>query len=316
LNTLRFENTEQEGLTAIVKFREMLIAFTPHSIQALFGKGLEDFSRSFLSSSIGCIAPYSAQVMENYITFLSYEGVHVLKTLGYNETRANVQKIDAKIDNILPRDTDACAIVANGQYQITFPSKKQRFRYYYQDQVWTKDESDRLDFGRLYEIGGTVIGQSATTAQLLRHDTDSFSDNGFVYTDKYVFKDYDFGEPYNPKKLKEMQILLGQLARTKLSVYVYADGAAIIDPDSSYASINSIGEVVWNDESTPNITIDAGTTLGSWSLGNSSFGHIDSTIHKMILSGKCRKVRLEIEHTEALPNSILGVGFIFKSRKP
>jgi hypothetical protein len=316
LNTLRFENTEQEGLTAIVKFREMLVAFTPHSIQGLTGKGPEEFTRMLLSSSVGCIAPYSARVMENYVAFLSLEGVHILKSIGFSENRVNVQKIDSKIDNIMPRDTDACAVVANGQYQITFPSRNIRFRCYYHDGVWTKDESPKLDFNRLYESNGVIIGQSATTSKLLRSDPSVFSDDGYTYTDKYTFKDYDFGEPYNPKKLKEMQILLGQISRTDIAVYVYADGAEIISPDRSYASVNEFGEVVWNEKSVPNITIDAGTTLGSWVMGGSSFGNVESAIQKIMLSGKCRRVRVEIVHEDSKPNVILGIGFIFKSRKP
>jgi hypothetical protein len=316
LNTLRFENKEQEGLTAVVKFRDSLVAFTPHSIQGLNGRGPEDYSRTFLSSSVGCIAPYSAQVMENYIAFLSLEGVYVLKTLGYSETRANVEKIDSLVDNIVYRDANACAITANGQYQIVFPDRKTRLRYYYVDKVWTKDVSDKLDFSRMYEFQGTVYGLSSSKTAFLKSDPSVWDDDGHVYEDRYVFKDYDFGEPYNPKKLKEMQLLLGQKVYTNLSVSVYADGAPILSPDASYAEINANDEVVWVDKELPNVTIDAGTTLGSWMMGRSGFGNVESSVQKIPISGKCRRVRLEIVHQEATPNAVLGVGFIFKSKKP
>ncbi len=316
LNTLRFENKEQEGLTAVVKFRDSLVAFTPHSIQGLNGKGPEDFARTFLSSSIGCIAPFTAHVMENYLTFLSSEGVYVLKTLGYSETRANVEKVDTLVDNIMYRDKHACAVVANGQYQIVFPSRKVRLRYYYRDKVWTKDESEKLVFSRMYEFQGQVYGVSSSASKVLRNALDTWDDDGYVYQDKYIFKDYDFGEPYNPKKLKEMQILLGQSERTDLSVYVYADGAEVLSPYASFAEVNEFGEVVWVDKNTPNVTIEAGTKLGSWIMGRSGFGNIESSIHKMPISGKCRRVRLEIIHEQPTPNTVLGVGFIYKSKKP
>lgn len=316
LYNLRFENERREGLTALIEFRDMLVAFTPNSIHALFGQSPEDFRRVLLSSAIGCIAPYSAKVMENYIAFLSYEGIYMLKTLGYTEQRANVQKIDSKIDNIVPRETNACAIVAEGQYQIVFPTQKKRLRLYYQQGVWTKDESDALDFARMYEWGGHVYGQSLSTGHILRQSSTVWDDDGHIYLDCFRFKDFDFNEPYNPKKLKELQILLGQYSATKLSVYVYADGASIVNPDISNASVDANGNVIWNDWEQPNIEIVPSTILGQWILGKSSFSDIDSQVHKIRLSGKCRKVRLEVVHEEATANHILGVGFIFKLKSP
>lgn len=314
LNTLRFENTEKEELTALVKFRDMLVAFTPHTIQGLYGKSPYDYSRMYLSTSVGCIAPYSAQVFENYIGFLSLEGVYILKSVGYSESRINVQKIDSNTQNIIPRDKDACACVADGQYQLVFPTKEKRFRFYYQRGVWTKDESPKLNFSRMYEFSGEVYGQASDG--ILKMDGTVFSDDGYVYTDRYVFKAFDFDAPYNPKKLKELQILLGQTQATKLSLWIYADGASIINPDTSYASVNDLGEVVWNTQSTPNINIQTGTVLGSWIMGKSPFGSVESGIYYVTLSGKCRKVQLEIEHSDATPNTVLGLGFIYKLRKP
>lgn len=315
-HTLRFENQEQEELTALVKFRDMLIAFTPHTIQGLYGKGPEDFSRMYLSTSIGCIAPYSAKVFENYIGFLSLEGIYILKSVGYSENRINVEKIDSVISNSVPRDRDACAIVSDGQYQLIFPTKNIRFRFYYQRAVWTKDESPKLNFNRMYEFDGIAYGQASPSSIILKADKTKWDDDGYVYKDRYVFKEYDFNEPYNPKKLKELQILLAQTANTKLSIWVYADGAAIISPDNSYASVNELGNVVWNDSTIPNIHIETGTVLGSWIMGKSTFGNTESGVQKMKLAGKCRKVRIEIEHAEATPNTVLGLGFIFKSKKP
>lgn len=316
LATLRFDNTQREELTALVEFRDMLVAFTPHSIQALYGKSPEDFSRVNLSTSVGCIAPFSAKVMENYITFLSHEGVHILKSLGYSETRLNVQKIDSAIDNIVPRHKDASAIVSNGQYQITFPQLGTRLRFYYLQGVWTKDESEMLTFSRSWEFDGELFAQKAD-GEVLKMDDAVLMDAGHTYTDRYVFKDYDFGEPYNPKKLKEMQLLLAHFSDvSNLRVYVYADDAAVLNPDTSYATINDNGEVEWIIENNPNLTLQSGTVLGSWMMGESGFGQVQSQVHKLRIAGKCRRVRLEIVHEESTPCHILGVGFIFKSKKP
>jgi hypothetical protein len=315
LSNRKFENTRQEGLTALVKFRDMLVGFTPNTITAMFGKSPEDYSWSLLSSSIGCIAPYSAEVMENYITFLSQEGVYILKTLGYNEGMANVQKIDNPIGDIVPRHTDACAVVADGQYQITFPQSKIRLRYYYNQGIWTKDESEKLTFLRNYEWGGEVYVQMQDG--LVLKNGSMYHDDGHVYVDKYVFKDYDFGEAYTIKKLKEMQLVIGNNNQDlKLAVRVHVDGVPILDTDRSYAMVNDLGEAIWVDYDVTNLELMAGTAFGSWSLGHSPFGGVESTLSKIRLTGKGRRVRLEINHTESKANHVLGVGFIFKSKSP
>lgn len=314
LNTLRFENTRQEEITALVEFRDMLIAFTPNTIQALFGKSPQDFSRIMLSSSIGCIAPYSAEVMENYVVFLSNEGVYILKTLGYTEQRANVQKIDTKIDNIVPRHTDACGIIVDGQYQLTFPKEKKRLRFYYQDAVWTKDESEKLTFVRNYEWNGVYYGLTATGA-VLKHDATKLDDDGYIYRDIYTFKDYDFSEPYSVKKLKELQIFISNYGQPiNISVTIHIDGSAILTTDQSYAKVDESGNAVWVNADMPNLSLPAGTSLGSWVLGESPFGGAESQLCKMKLSGKGRRIQLEISHEEAKDHHILGLGFIFKSK--
>jgi hypothetical protein len=315
-NTLRFETEQREPLTSIVKYRDLLVAFTATNIQALFGRSPEDYQRVNLSSSLGCIAPKSVRVMGNVVTFLSQEGIHTLNSTSYTENRMNVKKIDTNIDNIVPREADACAVVAENQYMITFPSQNIRLRYYYQLGAWSKDESEKLDFHEMSEWHGVVYGQSRETGAVLRHDSLTFDDDGHVYHDKYYFKDYDFGEPYNPKKLKELQLLLGSKEKTRMSVFVYADSVSVINPDRSHAVIDENDEVKWVQESIPNLEMQSGTVLGSWVMGESGFGNPDSAVYKIKVSGKCRRVRVELKHEEATPNRVFGLGFIFKVKKP
>jgi hypothetical protein len=297
-----------------VEFRDMVVAFTPNTIQALFGKSPEDYNRVLLSSSIGCIAPYSAQVMENYVTFLSQEGIYILKTLSYTEQRANVQKVSTKIDNIVPRHKDACAVVVDGQYQITFPQEKKRLRLYYQTGVWTKDESDKLTFIRNYEWNGIWYGQRADGV-VLKGGTIPTTDDDFVYRDAYTFKDYDFSEPYNIKKLKELQILIANYAQNiKVAVEITIDGVSILSTDKSYAKVDDSGNAVWVESDVPNIELPSGTALGSWILGESPFGGAEMQLCKLRLSGKGRRIRLQVAHEEAKACHILGLGFIFKSK--
>jgi hypothetical protein len=316
--SLRFENERQEGLTTLVPFRNVLVAFTPTGIQGLYGKapiGEDPYRRVVLSNSIGCIAPESAKVMGNYVTFLSQEGVHILKTLAYSEDRMNVEKIDTRIDNIIPRHTDASATVVNMQYHLTFPQTNQRFRFYYEQGVWTKDESPKLDFVRMFDWDGECYGFSFNG--VFRFDPTVWDDDGEIYEDYVKFKDYDFDYPYNPKKLKELQLLLAHQPQVvNLSVFVYADDALIINPDTSHVHVDEEGYVHWIQESAPNLEMRAGTTLGAWEMGKDAFGTPSNQVHKIKISGKCRRTRVEIRHKEATPNQLLGVAFIFKLKSP
>lgn len=315
-NTLTFENPKNEGLTAITHYRDMLIAFTQTSIQTLTGKDPTTYSRNVLNTKIGCIAPLSTAIVDNYVFFLSYEGVYLLKSLVISNDMANVQKIDINVSNIIPQDINACACSFENQYQIVFPSTKQRFRYYYLYGTWTKDESDKLDLAQLsvYDSELYTLGNDGA---VYRFDDSVYDDDGYIYEDYFETKGYDFGMPYNPKKLKELQVLVAHFNETaNLKVEAYADDAIVLTTDQSYASIDSNGNVIWNTVDNPNLVVDAGTIFGQWDFGRSTFGHVDRSVEKFKLNGKCYYTKITVSHTEANQNQFLGLGYVFKVKKP
>jgi hypothetical protein len=313
-HTLRFENEKREGIKRIVRFRNVLIIFTDTSIQALYGTSPADYRRVVMNTAIGCISPETACVMGNYITFLSSEGIHVLKALGNVEDRMNVEKIDSMIDNIVPKDdADACAEVSDEQYHIVFPAHGLRLRYYYDRKIWTKDVSPKLNFRKLYNYDNELFGIS-DTSKVMRFDSTVYSDDGYVYQDVIETKNFDFGEQYNPKKLKEIQILLGHPSDS--SLYVYADGGNIVNPDNDYADVSEDGAVVWHTDRANNIDLSPGTVLGQWEMGKSSFGDNPVRLKKMKVSGKCIRARFKYVHEKPEPHTLIGFGTVFKSKKP
>lgn len=316
-NSLIFESERREQVTSIVRYRDMLVVFTPSTIQALYGKSPMDFRRLMLNSSIGCIAPYSTAIVGNYIAFLSNEGVHFLKSVGYNETRMNVEKIDTNIDNIMLKDTDASGVLVDNQYMLLFPTSKLRFRYYYEHGAWTKDESEKLDFTRMYEWDGELYGQSSLEGSIYKFDKTKFDDDGFVYNDRIETKYYDFSEPYHDKKLKELQLILSSdNQRSSISVVVYADATMILGTDTSYSTIDADGNVDWVEQNEPNVVMKNGTVLGDWVMGESPFGEVASEKYSLGISGRCRTMKLIIMHDEATPMQLLGLGTIFKTKRP
>lgn len=290
-HSLDFENNEQEPLQKLVQYRDMIVAFMPSSIQALYGKapiGDEPYRRVVIHTGLGCIAPESPKVLGNWIVFLSREGIHLLKTIGTVDDKMNVEKIDLPISNQIPLDTDAAAIVYDNQYHICFPKKQTRFRFYmdYRTRPWTKDVSPLFDFCRFYEWNGDLVAQSQLTGKTYLFDETVYDDAGHEFQAKVAFKKYDFGEPHNPKKLKEQQLILTNESSDKnVNVAVYGDDNLIIGPEE-VEMISTINELT-------NIT-------------------------KIPLApeDKVRTVQTVVTHTKAEPLNILAVGYKFKTKKP
>lgn len=315
-NTLRFENGKKEGLTVLVQYRDMLIAFTDTSIQALFGQSPQDYRRAVLNTSIGCIAPYSAVVVKNYIYFLSSNGVHFLKSVGYVDDKANVEKLDSKIDNIVPRDRDACGFFHNNQYHLVFPTRRERLRYYIELGAWVKDESERLDFIRMFDRDGFLSGQSHL-GPIRKFNPTVYDDDGYIYEDIWETKSFDFGQPYHRKKLKELQLTMEPQGQTiRANIYVFADAASVLNAEKGEAYVDENGEVGWRLTVEPNLVVDAGTTFGGWEMGQSPFGDVETAISKFSISGRCIRVRVRFAHKEAKPVKAIGLAFIFKLKKP
>ncbi|WP_203289853.1 hypothetical protein [Metabacillus sp. cB07] len=319
LNTLEFQNNEQESLTKLVQYRDFIVAFMPSSIQALYGKapiGNDPFRRMVLHTGIGCIAPETARVMGNNIAFLSRQGIHVLQSMGITEDKMNVAKIDSAIENEIPMDTDACAIVFRNQYHICFPRLNTRYRLYYERGMWTKDISPLMDFSRLFEWNGELVGQSQTTGKTYKFDDSVYTDAGHVYEDRVVTKSYNFGEPHNPKKMKEFQLILARYnTDVNLSVIVNVDNNPVLNTLQSKAEVVN-DSIRWIEEHVPNVSVDAGTVFDVWKLGISAFDNAQQKKVSIPITGKGHTVNVDIRHQEDGPNALLSAGFIFKTKKP
>lgn len=319
LLNLEFDNPRREPLTTILHYRNSLVAFTKTSTQALYGTGPSDYRRVMLHTDLGCISPNGAAVMKNHIGFLSMQGIYALKTMGLTDDKATVEKLDIKIANIVPLDTDAIAIFNDSQLQFTFPSRKTRLRFYHDLGAWTKDESELFSFAGISNIDGELfcLVDSTTYSGLYVFDKLVYNDHTYNYTDLWESKYLSFGQPYHKKKLKEIHILTAPKdVEMNCKVYIYADEEAVITPDSGYADIVD-GAVVWVVTSSPNFHVSAGTTFGdAWELGDNVLGKNMFALNKLKLSGNCKRTRVRVVNTEPNENQFIGFAYIFKARRP
>lgn len=292
-NTIEFQSNEQEGLTRIIRYRGFLVAFLPTEIQALYGtapSGDEGYRRVTLHTGLGCIAPETPKVLGNDIAFLSNDGIYRLKQFGMSESKMNVEKIDHAIANLVPRDKNACAIVHRDQYQIIFPSRQTRFRYYRHLGVWTRDYSPMLDISRMYEWNGDLVVQDRLRGTVAVFDPSVNSDLDYAFDAYMRTKNFDFDEPHAPKKLKQVQLIYDQESIEGNSyVEVFGDEQRI-------ARYNPLSE----------------------EQGRSIDVNEDTHIVKIPLQPrkKVRTAALKIGHNRDEPFTILGLGFQFKLKKP
>lgn len=315
LLTIDFENPRREPLTQILPYRNGLLAFTKTSTQLLTGSSPEDYKRSMLHTDIGCISSKGAAVMKNHVAFLSMQGVYILKTSSTTDDKATVEKIDGKVANIVPLNTDAVALFHDGQFQIVFPSQKMRLRFYQEIGAWTKDYSDKFDFTNMWNIEGTIYAQSSNMVYLF--DSNVYTDDHTVYTNAFESKAFSLSQPYHKKKLKEFHLLAAPKGQTmKSSVQVYADEMIVAGAEDGYASINAQGEVVWNVEIEPNLDIPSGTTFGDWKLGESPFGSSEYAKKEFRLTGKCLRTKIKLTNDEPKENHVIGFAYVFKVKQP
>jgi len=318
-NMIDFKSDRQEGITACVKYRNCLVVFTPTNIQLLDGTSPQDFQKMVINASVGCVAPYSACLVTNGVHFVSKEGIFILYSIRSTGIHMDVKRVDMTIWNSVPKSTDCVGVYYNKQFHLVYPTDQVRFRYYTDLGVWTRDTSSKMTLGQLTEWDGLLIGQRKDVGDIVQFDPKAVStvtDLGEVYKFILETKYFDFGQPYHKKVLKQMQLLMKvQGVASHLKVYVSADSSLVLNPDSQGIAIVN-GSVQWVNTSTPNVSVDAGTVLGSWVMGTSGFGTLDSIVSIAKLSGKCRRTKIRIVQEENLPCSFLGVAYIFKLRKP
>lgn len=285
-NNLMFETTKNEPLNKVVRFRDHLVAFTDSSIQALFGKSPSDFRRVALNTSIGCIAPDSAVVLDNYIAFLSADGVYYLKSVGMVDDKANVAKLDTQISNLIPRDRDAVAIVYDDQYQIIFPDKKKRFRYYKLLGTWVRDESPNMDINGISIYDNELYG-TRLSGEVVKFSDHVYSDLGYKYPAIIETKYFNFGQPYHRKKLKELQITAD-----------YLDGVDIADMELFIDGLGNVEEKIEKK------------------LKFEPTEDYNTFVAKLKIKGNCLRSKIRITHSHDSYIQILGMAFIFKTKKP
>ena len=300
-NVISFAADTQQRVRKICRYRNILLVFTPDTIQSLTGTDPSNYRRSLINNQIGALWSNSVQVVENQVFFVSKQGMYMINPNTYVQDNFNVVSIDDHIkdqfsDAFIKSDDTAASglatqqvvsMVHNNQYWLyNYGSNAKLYRYYYKTRSWVVDTFSHLgtisfispiiasynnDQSLLEPAYRTVNGTSAPI--IMGEDKTSYADLGIAYTMKLRTKFFDLSYAFNFKKLRKLYVL-GHVQNypINLAVRVEADSTTVLEPDVGSVSVDSItGAVTWKITPTPNFVFQDGTypgTSNGWILGN------------------------------------------------
>ena len=243
-NTI-IDTATKDVITSINYYQNVLIILTENNIFMLKGQNPYNFSLLNINRTIGCKYGWTAKVVENYLYFMSIEGLFRLKSIYNTEDRLNVEQVDMKINSLYNKDADNyIAITFKGNYYLvecstySYDSKYERVsnlgKIFILDTYidgWTSYEGYYLNFDNILVLRNQIIATDRNTNSFLVYpelelngeiikkyidgatyelseDKQSIvqTDSGVNYRTLLEECENTFGKPYHTKKIKEFMV--------------------------------------------------------------------------------------------------------------
>jgi hypothetical protein len=241
-NIIKVTDPLRGGLQAVKQYRTYLIFFTNGSIQMMTGTSPADYVKTNVNTSLGTPFPYSIQVLQNYLIFVGSDyGVYILQQVRATSLMMNVHRIDNDIRDAiggyLKTSTRVLSCVYNNQYYMYIENSGANYiyRYYYDMQIWVRDNIGTLQFSSFNCLNNVVYATSLTGGTIYKLLQNVFKDGtNLTYNLKVTSKDYDFGMPHHRKKLKQYQILAKMTNLTTITVDIYLDNNLLSTTNLQY----------------------------------------------------------------------------------
>ena len=143
-NNVYAAETENESIVGISYFRQYYALFTNKRIKRMSGAfGSDDFGIYPLNDFIGCINPRSIRQIQNYIYFLSYNGIYILKQGYLGEGTENVEQLDLPIYRSYDSDSMLKGYTIQNYYALY--SKKDAILYNFTNDAFYKLKTADVD---------------------------------------------------------------------------------------------------------------------------------------------------------------------------
>lgn len=319
----------QDKITSINFFRGSYIIFTKDKIYKIVGNyGESDFGGiALVSDFVGCISPNSVRAIENSLYFLSKQGLYRLVLNYYTETMENVQKIDEKIKGELEIVNNVDSLLYNGQYWLLYQNGKyDTIKQYYDIDLSNKRKPFTFD---IYAQKPNIMFTNNLNLLAIRnghlfvYDSTDYTD--FYDNDEEDVLDYTpiceietpnimFDTPTHDKKIKAIYVKNYCDKIIPLGVTVKTDGYTVIEPIAYTISHNDIGEVTFTTTDVSNLTVKK-DLLGNFELGQDRLGDGNQTVHKLVVSKKCKAIQLNFKFRTQNYFGLANIGILYKLGK-
>lgn len=330
-NNIYAAETENEEVVSINYFRQYYAIFTNKRIKRMTGAfGTADFGVYPLNDFIGCINPKSIRQIQNYIYFLSYNGIYILKQGYLGEGTENVEQIDLPIYNSYEHDNMLKGYTIQNYYALY--SRKDAILYNFVNDAFYKletsdvneDEVGELEvnetrysipfqYNKLQDalIYGVRINNKNVDPygrvdyniifdlclQTFSDEETDRTDNELTFVSTLETAAMSLGTPTNTKKFKEIYMKLYNSYGKSIPLYVTikVDDKVVVSP-TNY-------EIRYDEETftyyyilktDSNKTLKGYNVLGTLELGIDPLGERTMQILKMRVSSKGRAIKVII----------------------
>ena len=314
--------TENEEVVSVNYFRQYYAIFTNKRIKRMSGAfGSDDFGVYPLNDYIGCINPRSIKQVQNYLYFLSYNGLYILKQGYVGEGTENVEQIDLPIYRSYITENMLKGITFQNYYALF--SEKEAIYYNYtndayykfknagilatnslaRDTVYPTEYTIPFQYNKLQSILfygikekiDAITNHFDICVQNFASDELEINDNGVSFVASFETCYMSFNAPTNIKKFKEIYLKFYNKHGKFIPLYVTikVDDKVVISPKDYVVSYDEETQTYYyNEVVESNKELKGFRPLGTMILGEDIMGERTSMVLKMKVRAKGRAIKI------------------------
>lgn len=318
-NNLYAAETENESVVGMTYFRQYYAIFTNKRIKRMSGAfGSDDFGLYPLNDYIGCTNPRTIKQIQNYIYFLSFNGLYRLKQGYLGEGTENVDQLDLPIYKSY--DADSMIKGYNVQNYYALFSKNEALLYNFTNEAFYKLKTSDVSadvvgelnvhetsysvpfqYNKLqdYLLYGIKIVNDETIFDLCHQnfseERTERTDNGLTFVSTLETAALSLGTPTNTKKFKEVYFKLYNSYGKDIPLYITikVDDKVVISPQNYVIKYNEeTSTYYYVEETNSNKELEGYNVLGTLELGDDPLGERTMQILKMRVGSKGRAIKI------------------------
>lgn len=324
-NNIYVAETENEYAVSINYFRQYYAIFTNRRIKRMTGTfGSDDFGIYPLNDFIGCINPKTIRQIQNYLYFLSYNGLYILKQGYLGEGTENVEQIDLPIYNSYSTENMLKGYTLQNYYALY--SKNEALLYNFTNEAFYRLKTADVSEAEAFDVNETrysipfqynklqndllygirinnrtpnELGKASYNimfdicCQDFSEESTERTDNGLTFVSTIETAAMSLGTPTNTKKFKEIYLKIYNSYGKNIPLYVTikVDDKVVISP-KNYVIKYENDTYYYVEEIESNKTLKGYNVLGTMTLGEDPLGERTMQVLKMRVGSKGRSIKV------------------------